>query len=223
MYRVHVKICGITNVVDAQMVEREGADALGFIFWPQSPRAVAVQRVAEIIKVLSPLTAKIGVFRDAGIGEAEKTMRRSGLTGAQICGDPPGSNWHNLARRVRLIRVIPIGAEDLAEKPPWDFCYDYMFDPATEELPGGPGEPFDWSRLPDNEDEHWGRIHVSGGLNCENVGELIKTYRPFGVNVSSVVEADSGRKDQALVREFMAAVHEAEYEANRDDQKKAAG
>ncbi len=216
MYRVHVKICGITNVVDAQMAEREGADALGFIFWPQSPHAVAVQRVAEIIKVLSPLTAKIGVFRDAGIGETEKTMRRSGLTGAQICGEPPGSNWHNIARRVRLIRVIPIGTADLPEEPPWDFCFDYMFDSAIGELPGGSGEPFDWSRLPSNEGEVWGRIYVSGGLTSANVGELIRTCRPYGINVSSVVETGAGRKDRNLLREFMAAVREAEYEVNRD-------
>ncbi|MFC1475663.1 hypothetical protein ACFLQW_01520 [Candidatus Zixiibacteriota bacterium] len=213
---MRVKICGITNVVDAQMAERAGADALGFIFWPQSPRAVAVQRVAEIIKVLSPLTAKIGVFRDAGIGETEKTVRRSGLTGAQICGEPLGSNWHNIARRVRLIRVIPMGAEDLPEEPPWNFCFDYMFDSADEELPGGPGQPFDWSRLPANDGEVWGRLYVSGGLTSENVGELIRTHRPYGINVSSAVEAGSGRKDQNLLQEFMTAVREAEFEVNRD-------
>jgi phosphoribosylanthranilate isomerase len=216
VYRVHVKICGITNIVDAQMAEREGADALGFVFWPQSPRAVAAQRVAEIIKVLSPMTAKIGVFRDAGTSEAEKAVRRIGLTGAQICGEPPGSSWHNLARRIRLMRVIPIGDDDVPEEPPWNFCYDYIFDPATENLPGEDSEPFDWTRLPDNEGEAWGRIYISGGLTSENVGELIATHRPYGINVSSAVEGGSGRKEPALVREFMAAVREAEYKVNRD-------
>jgi len=216
LYRAHVKICGITNIVDAQMAEREGVDALGFVFWPQSPRAVAVQRVAEIIKVLSPLTAKIGVFRDAGTGEAEKAVRRTGLTGAQICGEPQGSGWNNLAHRVRLIRVITIGTEDLPEEPPWNFCYDYLFDPGIDDLPGGDDQAFDWSRLPNNEDEVWGRIYVSGGLNSDNVGALIKAHRPYGINISSVVESSSGRKDQKLIHEFMDAVREAEYEVNCD-------
>lgn len=214
MYRVRIKICGVTNIVDARMAEREGADAIGFVFWPQSPRALPVARVGEITRVLSPLTTKIGVFCDAGVAEVERTVRRSGLTGAQICGTPPGNGWRAIARRVRLIRVIPVDPKSPPKDPPWPFCYDYLFDTGTEELPGGTGEPFDWSLLPENKDAGWDRIYISGGLTSENVGELIKKYRPYAVDVSRTVEGESGRKDPRLVREFIAAVREAEYEVS---------
>ncbi len=216
MYRVRVKICGITNVIDARMAEAEGADALGFVFWAQSPRVVPVARIGEISRVLSPMTAKIGIFYDAGVSDVEKTMRRSGLTGAQICGEPPEGKWRSLSRRARLIRVVGMNEDKVPEERPWDFGYDYMFDTGTEELPGGIGEPFDWSRLPENDEEQWGRIYVSGGLTAENVGKLIKEYRPYAVDVAAVVEGTNYRKDRDLVREFIRAVREAEYEVNRD-------
>jgi len=216
-YRVRVKICGVTNIVDAQMVEREGVDAIGFIFWPQSPRVAQAARIGEISRVLSPLTAKIGVFYDAGVSEVEKTVRRSGLTGVQICGKPLGQDrdWRALSRRMRLIRVLSAW-EELPDDPPWGFCYDHLFYPGLEELPGVASQRFDWSLLPENTDEKWGRIYVSGGLTAENVGELIKTYQPYAVDVCTAVEGSNYRKDRVAVREFMAAVHEAECEVRTE-------
>jgi phosphoribosylanthranilate isomerase len=219
LYRVRVKICGITNIVDARMVEREGADAVGFVFWPQSPRVVPATRVAEITRVLSPLTGKVGVFYDAGVSEVEKTVRRTGLSCAQICGTPPGNDndWRSLSRRMRMLRVLAVQPDPLPEGPPWPFCYDYMIDSGVAELPGAGGEPFDWSLIPNNEDESWSRLYVSGGLTSENVGELIKKYRPDAGDISAAVEGENGRKDPGLVHEFMEAVREAEYEARHSD------
>jgi len=216
LYRVHVKVCGITNIVDARMVERAGVDAIGFIFWPQSPRVIKLSRVGEITRILSPFTTKIGVFNDAGASEVEKTMRRSGLTAAQIYGKPSGNDWRKTARRTHLILVVSVNEEPLPEEPPWPFCSDYLFDPGGEELPGALGKPFDWSLLPDNSDEMWGRIYVSGGLTADNVGRLIKEHRPYCVDVCDAVEGENYRKDLKLVREFMAAVREAEYEVNKN-------
>jgi len=220
VYRVRVKACGVTNIVDARMVEREGADAVGFIFWPQSPRVIPATRVAEITRVLSPLTAKVGVFYDAGTSEVEKSARRTGLTCAQICGTPPGNDndWRSMSRRIRMMRVLTVEPEPLPEEPPWAFCYDYMIDSGVAELPGAGGEPFDWSLIPNNEDESWGRLHVSGGLTSENVGELIKTYRPYAVNVAEFIEGDNGRIDPRMLREFLDAVREAEYETGQNDE-----
>lgn len=219
MYRVRVKVCGITNIVDARMVEREGADAIGFVFWPQSPRVLPATRVAEITRVLSPMTGKVGVFYDAGTSEVEKTVRRTGLTCAQICGTPPGNenDWKSMSRRIRMMRVLAVQPDPLPEEPPWSFCYDYMFDSGVAELPAAGGEPFDWSLIPKNDDESWGRLHVSGGLTCENVGGLIKNHRPYAIDVSAALEGENGRKDPRLVRAFMDAVREAEYETGRAD------
>ncbi len=218
MYRVRVKICGITNIVDAQMAEREGADALGFVFYPQSPRAVTVQRVAEITRVLSPLTGKIGVFHDAATSDIEKTTRRCGMTGAQICGETPGTEWRSLSRRVRMMRVLQADPETFPEAPPWEFCYDYMIMPQIERIPGEEPEAFDWSIIPENGDGYWGRIHISGGLTAETVGDLLKQYRPYGINVAFALDKENGRKDPQLVKQLFEAIHEAEYEVNRDRQ-----
>jgi len=217
VYRVRVKVCGVTNVVDARMVEREGADAIGFVFWPQSPRVVPASRVAEITRVLSPLTAKIGVFYDADIADVEKTVRRTGLTAAQICGATRGNerDWKSLSRRMRLIRVIVVNPETPPKEPPWWFCNDYIFYSGTPELPGGGGPPFAWSLIPKNKDRLWGRIYVSGGLTAQNVRELMMKFRPDVVDISAGIEGESGRKDPVLLREFLAAVREAEYEASR--------
>ncbi len=143
-------------------------------------------------------------------------MRRSGLTAAQICGNLSGDDWRITARRTRLIRVISADEEPPPDEPPWRFFSDYLFDPGGEELPGVPGKPFDWSLLPDNSDEMWGRIYVSGGLTADNVGELIREHRPYCVDVCDAVEDGNCRKDIKLVHEFMAAAREAEYEVNKN-------
>ncbi len=215
MYRVRVKICGITNIVDAQMAEREGADALGFVFYPQSPRAVTVQRVAEITRVLSPLTGKVGVFCDAATSDIEKTTRRCGLTGAQVCGETPGTEWLSLSRRVRMMRVLQADPETFPEAPPWEFCYDYMIMPICERIPGEEPETFDWSLIPENGDGCWGRIHISGGLTPDSIGDLIKHYRPYGVNVSMALDAENGRKDPVLVKQLFGVIHQAQFEVNQ--------
>jgi len=217
VYRVRVKICGVTNIVDARMLEREGVDIIGFIFWPQSPRVVPASRVAEITRVLSPLTAKIGVFYDAVHADVEKTVKRTGLTAGQICGTTPGKeyDWKALSRKIRLIRVIVVTPESPPKDPPWLFCNDYLFFSGASELPGGKAPPFDWSLLPKNKNRLWGRIYVSGGLTVQNVGELIKKHHPDVVDVSAAVDGDNSRKDPALVRKFLSAVREAEYEAGK--------
>jgi phosphoribosylanthranilate isomerase len=217
VYRVRLKICGVTNIVDARMVEREGADAIGFVFWPQSPRVISASRVAEITRVLSPLTVKVGVFYDAGVADVERNVRRTGLNAAQICGTPPGNekDWKSLSRRIRMIRVVTVNPESPPTDPPWPFCNDYLFDSGARELPGGADPPFDWSLLPKNKDWLWGRIHVSGGLTAQNVGDLIRKCRPDVLNVSAAVEGTSGRKDPVLLREFLSTVREAEYEVSQ--------
>jgi phosphoribosylanthranilate isomerase len=198
MSRVLVKVCGITRVEDAVMAVEAGADALGFNFYPQSPRYTTIEKVAKIVQKVPQTTLKVGVFVDAGAEVVARSMREAGLDVAQIYGEAAGLT-------VRFWQALPAGP-GLDERMRTSAAEAFLIDTPAGAQRGGTGRSFDWGLvqgLP-------GRIVLAGGLAPDNVAEAIRQVRPWGVDACSRLESEPGRKDAAKVRALIQAVREAE-------------
>lgn len=209
MSRVFVKVCGITSPDDAQLAVEAGADAVGLVFWPDSPRQVSVGAAREISDALPPFVVRVGVFVDAAPGELARVAEAAGLDMLQLHGAEPPEILDVLPRRA--LKAIPVGQ---GFQPEEALRYEgraagLLLDTRAETAPGGTGRTFDWSLVrPVRERARF--VLLAGGLTPENVAEAIHVARPDGVDVSSGVEAAPGRKDASKVRAFVAAVRKAE-------------
>lgn len=191
-----VKICGITNEEDALLSVAMGATALGFVFAP-SKRQVSPGKVADIVKRLPPGVLTIGVFRDHDPKTVVRIVREAGLRGAQLHGRETVSMVDDVINEVGWVMKGVVAGSPDAEK-----CDRYRTDLVLFDSPTpGSGVTYDWNLLaavPKGV-----RCVVSGGLTAENVTEAIVTLRPYGVDVSSGVEREPGRKDATKVRRFV--------------------
>jgi phosphoribosylanthranilate isomerase len=194
-----VKVCGITTAEDAQLAVERGVDALGFVFYPASPRYILPPEAAEIIRGMPPFVASVGVFVDCPYEEIESVVAECGLTAVQLHG---GEEPDFCARfRVKVIKAFRVRDEQL---PPEIARYRtdaILLDAFREGVPGGTGKTFSWEVA--REARRHGRIILAGGLNSENVGQAIETVRPYAVDVSSGVEMAPGKKDPRLLTEFL--------------------
>ena len=191
-----VKICGITNEEDALLSVAMGATALGFVFAP-SKRQVSPGKVADIVKRLPPGVLTIGVFRDHDPKTVVRIVREAGLRGAQLHGRETVSMVDDVINEVGWVMKGVVAGSPDAEK-----CDRYRTDLVLFDSPTpGSGVTYDWNLLaavPKGV-----RCVVSGGLTAENVAEAIVSLRPYGVDVSSGVEREPGRKDASKVRRFV--------------------
>jgi len=198
---VFVKICGITNHEDALLATALGADALGFVFAP-SRRQVHLDEVRDIVRRLPPEVVTVGVFRNERMERVVDVASRAGLTGVQLHGREPLREVRWIRERVRFV-IQAFTAGDPALRA-------VANGPADVVLVDGPdpgsGRVFDWS-LGDGAPGGV-RLLLAGGLTPENVGEAIRRVRPWGVDVSTGVEARPGRKDPAKLRRFVEAARE---------------
>lgn len=207
-----VKICGITTEEDALLAVAMGADALGFIFAPGSPRQVSPAVVHDIVKRLPADTMTIGVFRDERPERLVEIVNKIGLTGAQLHGREPMSEARMIRASVQfLIHAFPAGDPALASagNSPADVI---LVDSPTP----GSGRVFDWTLA---EGAPGGvRIMLAGGLDPNNVAEAIRRVRPWGVDVNSGVEtfAGSGHKDPRKIRNFIETAREVGDEVEQD-------
>lgn len=197
-----VKICGITSEEDALLAVAMGADAVGFVFAP-SPRQMAANKVRDIAGRLPPEILTVGVFRDASPEQVVQTVQLCGLKAAQLHGRETPETTRAVRQRVGLvIKGLPAGDPALEH---WD---DYGADALLLDSPTpGSGLVFDWSLadgIPVNR-----RVILAGGLTPDNVADGIEQVHPWGVDVSSGVEASSGRKDPLKVRAFVSAARAA--------------
>ncbi len=208
MPRTRIKICGITRPADALAAEMAGCDAIGLVFWPQSPRYVTIDQATEIIDCLSPLVKSVGVFVGATADEVADTADCVGLRAAQICGDLPRGDWQTLAKMIPLIRAIRVGDQPPTPGDRMNGVADYLFDSADPNLPGGSGRAFDWSLLAKG--GSFPRVWLAGGLNLANVADAIRAVRPFAVDVSTGVEESPGFKSADKIAAFVNAVHAAD-------------
>jgi len=197
-----IKICGITNIDDALLAVNLGADALGFIFYPKSPRYVSVRTAADICNRLPPFVTRVGVFVNELEYEIEKALNECLLTALQFHGDePPGFCVKFPAKSIKAIRVRDENSIRMASEYDVDAL---LLDTYTEEKRGGTGKTFDWS-LAAQMQTVGPPLILSGGLTSENVRHAIQQVQPYAVDVSSGVEQEPGRKDPEKLRRYFEA------------------
>jgi len=202
---VFVKVCGLTNYEDASASLDAGADALGFVFYAQSPRALSVDSAAGWMKKLTGGALKVGVFVNARIEEIASIVEKCGLDAVQLHGDESQHFVSGLKKliQVRIIRAIrPAAGETVALSVASGVNY-LLLDRHKAGAYGGTGETADWE-LARELVSYPVPLILSGGLSPENVAEACDRVKPFGVDASSLLEASPGIKDHAKVRKFVA-------------------
>ncbi len=198
-----IKICGITNVADALLAAELGANALGFIFYPKSPRAITPAAARQIIAQLPPLVLSVGVFvnEDAAIVLEVAEMVR--LDWLQLHGEETPDYCRYLNRNViKAIRVQD--RESLAQMSPYQrIVRAFLLDTYAPGQKGGTGRTFDWSLA--KAAQQYGPVILAGGLQPDNVAAAIAAAAPQAVDVASGVEAAPGKKDPEKLRAFFRA------------------
>ncbi len=201
---VKVKICGLTTVRDALAAAEAGADFLGFIFYPPSPRHVApqqAQRMVEAVRARHDAMRFVGVFVDEQLDEVQKIMGRCDLDYAQLHGsEPPAYVAALMPRAIKAFRV-----RDRASLPGMGLYQPaaFLLDAYCPDRPGGTGQVFDWELAVAA--KAYGRLILAGGLTPQNVVEAVRHVRPYAVDASSGVEARPGEKDADKMRRFISA------------------
>jgi phosphoribosylanthranilate isomerase len=201
-----VKICGITNLDDAQAAVEAGADALGFVFYNNSPRYMTIPAVAGIFKK-SPLNImRVGVFVNSPADFVIRAVAECGLSLLQFHGDePPDFCTQFGVMSMKAFRIRDAGS--LKELPKYS-TDAWLLDAFSAENPGGTGEKFNWDLAV--EAQKFGRpVFLAGGLTPENVADAVRRVKPFGVDVSSGVESAPGKKDHQKIRDFITRVRNA--------------
>jgi phosphoribosylanthranilate isomerase len=234
-----VKICGITNLEDAQTAVDVGADALGFVFYEKSPRNMAPDAAREIVAKLPAQIEKVGVFVN-GVGPHPVNVAREvGLTAIQTSFglSPTGSSkavgLAGFPRPPKMFLSLPVAwffedpermkkvigsvllARNVPVTPPdsGGWFDTLLLDSGSLQQPGGTGRTFDWQRakpIADDLQQDGLKLIVAGGLTSDNVSEAMRILKPWGVDVSSGVEAKPGKKDPEKVRAFVSRVRKAD-------------
>jgi|SRR5271166_1852373 len=222
-----VKICGITNLEDAETAVEAGADALGFVFYEKSPRKIDPETAREIVAKLPASVERVGVFAGDAPERWAQIARECQLTAVQLAmffcaGDShtPNAASHaaGIATDTKVYIALPAtvvagGQMRLDFPESFGTMVDAIFvDSGSVQQPGGTGKAFDWAKAaPAVETMKTSvKVVVAGGLTPANVAEAMRILRPWGVDVSSGVEARPGKKDPEKVRAFIAAVREAD-------------
>ena len=193
-----LKICGITRLVDALHAVREGATALGFVFWPDSPRRISPEQAREIIAVLPSEVTPVGVFVNEPPDGVRDVVSTTGIKAVQLHGDEVAHDFDFL--ECPILRSVTL--EEMSERSRrWPAGTTWLLDAADRVRRGGTGVPIDWSRA--YAVARHNKVVLAGGLTPSNVEEAIRTVQPFGVDVSSRVESSPGIKDVEKVASFV--------------------
>ncbi|MHA6494476.1 phosphoribosylanthranilate isomerase [Pseudomonas borbori] len=204
MSAVRSKICGITRIQDALVAAQAGADAIGLVFYPASPRAVTIRQAQEIIAALPPFVTTVGLFVDASRAELDEVLAAVPLDLLQFHGDESPTFCESFNRPyIKALRVKPDGDLD-AEIARYSGASGILLDTFVPGVPGGTGEAFDWALVPRGSKR---AIILAGGLTPANVAAAIEQVRPYAVDVSGGVEAGKGLKDPAKIKAFLHAVN----------------
>ncbi|TCK09437.1 phosphoribosylanthranilate isomerase [Marinobacterium mangrovicola] len=202
-----VKICGITRVEDALVAVVAGADALGFVFYASSPRAVVPEQARAIIAQLPPFVTTTALFVNPEPDLVREAVAVTGVDLLQFHGDEDPDFCERFGRPwIKALRMKP-GMDLVSECERYASGRGILLDAYRPGVPGGTGETFDWELIPADIAP---KITLAGGLDVENVANAIAAVRPYAVDVSGGVEASKGIKDPALVRNFVAAVRSAD-------------
>jgi phosphoribosylanthranilate isomerase len=203
---VKVKICGVTTLGDAQDAVEAGADAIGLMFYPGSPRHVSIDSAQQIAGSLPPTVIRVGVFVDPNPADVFTAIQQCGLNLLQFHGSEPQVFCQQFGvMTMKAFRVRD--AESLAPLQ-WFTADAFLLDSYIQDKLGGTGESFNWALAV--EAKKFGRpIFLAGGLTPANVAAAIRAVQPFAVDVSSGVELSPGRKDRAKIKAFIAAARGA--------------
>jgi phosphoribosylanthranilate isomerase len=204
---VLVKVCGITNLDDALAAVNAGADALGFNFYPPSPRYITPETARTIIDRLPREVLTVGVFVNQELEAVEKTASGAGISALQL----HGAESPEYCRALKGRYLIKVFATDFEFKPETVLDYDVqaiMLDAFDKKTFGGTGKLSDWAIARKTRDL-FPRLFLAGGLSAENVGEAIEQVNPYAVDACSLIEVAPGRKDHVRMHAFVAAVRKA--------------
>jgi len=202
MTRTRIKICGLTREQDVLDAVEAGADAIGLVFYPRSPRHVTLERAVELVPFVTP----VGLFVNAAVAEVERACASIPQLLLQYHGDETPADCAQVARPwMRAARMEP-GFDLLNFAQQFAGAQAVLLDAHVEGYGGG-GKVFDWSLIPSDVPAP---VVLSGGLSPANVIDGVLQVRPWAVDVSSGVEVSKGIKDAALMRQFCAAVREAD-------------
>lgn len=202
---MRIKICGVTNLADAEAAVDLGAWAVGLVHHASSPRACAPEVAAEIGAALKRRCEVVGVFVNPTLDELVQAAENAGLTLLQLHGTEGPALCSEAARRTgcKVIKAAPVtGLGDIRALEAFHTDF-HLLDGYDPELPGGTGRSFEWGLLAGRRSKV--PVIVSGGLRPDNVAQAIAATRPFAVDVASGVEVEPGRKDHARLRAFFEA------------------
>lgn len=207
--RTRAKICGITRVEDVHAVVNAGADAIGFVFYPPSPRSVTAEHAAQLVPAIPPYVQVVGLFVNHSADAIQDILQTVPVEILQFHGDETPEQCQAIAQQVgrRWYKAIQV-------KPDLDMVAEIqryqaagasavLLDAWHPELKGGTGHSFDWKTFP--------KLNIplilAGGLNPDNIEQAILTTQAYAVDVSGGVESAKGIKDQQLIERFMQGVH----------------
>jgi phosphoribosylanthranilate isomerase len=198
---VRVKICGITREQDLHAACAAGADALGFVFYEKSPRHVAAAAAAALVRELPPFVQSVGLFVNAAPAFIEAVLQAVPLDLLQFHGDESPADCARYGRP--YIKAVRVNRDTDLIKCAADFedARGLLLDAYVPGVPGGTGERFDWSMIPETMPK---AVILSGGLTPDNVAEAVEQVRPWAVDVSSGVEMAKGIKDAHKIAQFIA-------------------
>jgi phosphoribosylanthranilate isomerase len=215
--RTRIKICGLTRTEDVQTAIAAGADAIGLVFYPKSPRYVSPEIAASLIAAVPPFVTSVGLFVNAAQQEIVNTVRQVPVSLLQFHGDETLEQCCAMAHAVNrpFLRALRIGTEmtgadllkyELNYRAASKLFAGLLLDAFVDGYGGG-GKVFDWSLIPK---ELAPRVVLSGGLSVQNATEAVLQVRPYAVDISSGVELSKGVKDPAKIRSFIGAVRQAD-------------
>ncbi len=211
MARTRIKICGITRPEDARAAIDSGADALGLVFYPKSPRSVGLEQALEIASVVPPFVSMVALFVNESEANIVRILRELPVGLIQFHGDESPTFCRGFERPwIKALRVSE-GMDLAAEAERFAGARGVLLDAFQAGVPGGTGRTFDWHLAEIPLPLPW---VLAGGLNAGNVGEALARLRPAGVDVSGGVESAPGVKCPDKINEFIAAVRAADSKAD---------
>lgn len=204
--RTRIKICGITRPADARAAAHAGADAIGLVFYPPSPRFLSVERAVEIRDALPPFVQTVALFVNADAAQVAQVIGRVHPSMLQFHGEEGPEFCEQFGLPFVKACRIRAGMDPLDYLQRYPRATAWLVDSFVPEY-GGVGEAFDWSLVPA---ERTRPLILSGGLDASNVGRAVRTVHPWGVDVSTGVESAKGIKDAAKMAAFVAEVRNAD-------------
>jgi len=202
-----VKICGITNLEDALLSAKFGADALGFNFYEKSPRYILPEKAREIIEKLPQKILKVGVFVNESVGKIAKIAKIAKLDAIQLHGDELPEFVRKLKEKTKL-EIIKTFRVSENFKPEDVLIYEadmILLDAFSAKNYGGTGETLNWE-IAKKTRQIFPKMYLAGGLSAENIAKAIEKVKPFAVDACSLLEREKGLKDLQKVKEFIFVV-----------------